>query len=100
MAPVWYYSRDIHGECFTVYVDGSHCAKKYWFRATNGRFVDAVNGGKDSSPEKAFRLDFLSAQRLGPLEEVPNLQLALREGRLPANVLKELRRMKNASLGQ
>jgi hypothetical protein len=99
MEPVWYYSKDIHGDCFTVYVDNGNGARKYWFRASNGRFVDAVYGGFRRSFDEAFRLDFFSSQRLGSLTSSPNLQLALRDGRLPSETLSELRRLQSSITG-
>jgi hypothetical protein len=96
MERVWYYSKDIYGECSVVYANGKNTSSRHWFRATNGRFVDAVNGEEGSSFSQAVRLDFYSAHRLGSLNGRPNLQDAVRKGRLPDDVLGELQRIEDA----
>ena len=98
MDRVWYYSKDIHGECFVVYSNAHNSSSKHWFSVKNGRFVDAVNGGEGRPFSQAFRLDFYSAHRLGSLSGRPHLQDAVRRGRLPDDVLGELRRLKTASI--
>lgn len=54
MAHTWYFSKDIHGECFVVYADSPQGSRKYWFRTATGRFVDVVNGGKGRTYEHSF----------------------------------------------
>ncbi|MBS1858466.1 MAG: hypothetical protein JST11_24060 [Acidobacteria bacterium] len=99
MEPVWYHSKHDDGEYFIVYADANNSSSKRRFGAADGRFVDEAKGGAGTSYSQAFRADLRNASRLGSLNGRPNLQDAVRKGRLPDDVLGELRRLKNAIVG-
>ena len=93
MQLTWYYSKDMRGECFVVYVDKPVASRKYCFRAATGRFVDVVNGGSQQSLQ-SFHLDFYAAQCVGLLEDSPNPEAAARRGGLPDETVQTLRQMR------
>jgi len=96
MEPVWYYSKNDQGEYFMVCADANNSSSKRRFNAADGTFMDQDRGGAGTSFSQAFRADLRSASHLGSLNGRPNLQDAVRRGRLPDGVLGELRRLKNA----
>jgi hypothetical protein len=96
MEPVWYYSTDGQGEYITVYADANNSSSKRRFALKDGTFVDEAKGGAGSCFAEAFSSEIRSARRLGGLLGRPNLQDAVRKGRLPSDVLSELRRLKKA----
>jgi hypothetical protein len=99
MEPVWYYSKDDHGEYYSVYADANNSSSKRRFAAEDGHFLNEETGGAGTSFSQAFRPDFRSAQRLGALNKRLNLQDAVRKKRLPDDVLGELRQLKRAIVG-
>ena len=99
MEPVWYYAKNNEGEYFTVYADANNSSSKRRFNAANGTFVDEDRGGAGTSFSQAFRAEIRTAHHLGSLNGRPNLQDAVRKGRLPDDVLGELRRLKRAIVG-
>ena len=99
MEPVWYYSKDDRAEYCIVYANASHSSSKRRFNAVDGSFVNEAKGGAGTDFSEAFRADLPSAHRLGSLNGRPNLPDAVRQGRLPDDVLGELRRLKNTIVG-
>ena len=89
--PVWYYSKDSRGEYFTAYVDANTTSIKRRFNALDGSFVNQAAGGAGKSFNQAFSADLGSGIFLGPLNSRPRLANAVSDGRLPQNVLGELR---------
>jgi hypothetical protein len=73
------------------------CSKRR-FDANTGRFVDQRKGGAGTS-FAAFTSDMRSSRRLGSLNGRPNLQDAVKKGRLPDDVLSEVRRLKRSIVG-
>ena len=100
MDPVWYYSKDDHGEYYTVYADTNNRSSKRRFAAKDGGFLNEARGGAGASFSQTFREDFRSAHRLGSLNGRLNLQDAVRRGRLSDDVLGELRRLKDVIFGK
>src|SRR3954463_16511279 len=99
MEPVWYYSNDESGEYFVVYANANKSSIKRRFNAVDGSFVNETKGGAGTPFSEAFRVDLHSAHRLGSLNGRPSLQDAVRKGRLPDDVLGELRRLKHTIVG-
>jgi hypothetical protein len=96
MEPVWYYSKDGRGEYFSVYADANNSSSKRRFTVKDGGFVNEVKGGFGTMFSQAFKADLRNSSRLGSLTGRPNLQDAVRNGRLPSDVLSELMRLKKA----
>jgi hypothetical protein len=99
MEPAWYFSAEGDSEYFTVFADANNSSSKRRFTAKDGRFIDEAKGGAGTSLAEAFKSEIRAAQRLGPLQGRPNLQDAVRKGRLPGDVLGELQRLKRSIVG-
>jgi len=96
MAPDWrYFEGDGN---FAVYADANGGSSRRRFRASDGAFVDETPGdGPDYV--QAFKSDLKRSVRLGELTRRPNLQDAVHAGRLPGDVLGELKTLLRSIAG-
>lgn len=99
MGPDWYYMKDEQGEYFVVFADANNSCSRRRFAAGDGSYKDEDKGGAGTSFAEHYRKDLRNASRLGELRGRPNLQDAVRNGRLPDTVLGDLRRLKRSMVG-
>ncbi len=99
MAPNWYYAAEENGrEYFIAYVDAKGSCSKRRFDATSGVFVDQTAGTLGKSFAEYFSKELRAYKRIGELSGRPNLVDAVRAGRLPSDVMAELKRRKPRSV--
>lgn len=91
-APNWYYAKDDSGEYFVVYANANNSCSKRRFNAATGQFVDKTSGVPGKSFPEVFGPELRASRRIGELQGRPNLENAVKNGRLSDDVLRELQR--------
>lgn len=93
MGPNWYYVKDDSGRAyFVVFAEANGSCSKRRFDAQNGSFVDQTKGQRGKGFAEVFAGEMSEGHRIGELQGRPNLEAAVRKGRLPDDVWSELRR--------